>query len=164
MIWLKKSKEQFKKKRLTPSNRRQIKRGMIVGDSGKEYWLIPPEIYKELDKEFKFDFDPCPYPCPEGYDGTEVEWGKSTWCNPPFRKADGKFGKGPTAFIRKAIEESKKGKDVVVIINTNAFINMLVEAGAEMRSMGRVKWLDGRTKEPWKSPSCTTLFVLKGKK
>ena len=129
----------------------------------KEYWITPPEIYAKLDQEFHFDFDPCPYPY-QGFDGTEIEWGKSTYCNPPFRKSDGQNDKGPTAFIRKAIEENKKGKDVVVIINTNAFINMLIEAGAEMRSMGRVKWLDGQTKEPWKSPSCTTLFVLKAKK
>ena len=128
----------------------------------KEYWITPPELYAKLDQEFHFDFDPCPYPY-QGFDGTEVDWGKSTYCNPPFRKSDSRNDKGPTAFIRKAIEESKKGKDVVVIINTNAFINMLIEAGAEMRSMGRVKWLDGQTGEPWKSPSCTTLFVLKGK-
>jgi len=130
----------------------------------KEYWIIPPEIYKKLDQEFKFDFDPCPYQHIDGFDGTVVEWGKSNWVNPPFRKSDGKFGKGPTAFIRKAIEENKKGKDVVVIINTNAFINMLIDAGAEMRSMGRVKWLDGKTGEAWKSPACTTLFILKGDK
>lgn len=85
------------------------------------------------------------------------------WLNPPFRKSDGHFGAGPTAFIRRAIEENKKGKTVVTIINTNAFINMFVEAGAEMRSLGRVKWLDGQTGEPWKSPSNTTLFILRGK-
>ena len=129
----------------------------------KEYWITPPEIYQALDHEFHFDFDPCPYPHKPGFDGTVVDWGKSTYCNPPFRKADGKFGKGPTAFIRKAIEENKKGKTVVVIINTNAFINMLIEAGAEMRSMKRVKWLDAKTKEPWKSPSNTTLFILRSK-
>ncbi len=129
----------------------------------REHWIIPPDIYNPLDQEFNFDFDPCPYPF-NGVDGTEVEWGQSNWVNPPFRKADGQFGKGPTAFIRKAIEEQKKGKTSVVIINTNAFINMMVEAGAEMRAMGRVKWLDGQTKEPWKSPSCTTLFILRGKR
>ena len=129
----------------------------------KEYWITPPELYAKLDQEFHFDTDPCPYPY-NGIDGTEIEWGRSTYLNPPFRKSDGQNGKGPTAFIRKAIEENKKGKDVVVIINTNAFINMLIEAGAEMRSMGRVKWLDGKTKEPWKSPSCTTVFVLRANK
>lgn len=127
----------------------------------KEFWLTPPDIYAKLNNEFNFDYDPCPYPF-NGIDGTETEWGQSTYCNPPFRKADGQNGKGPTAFIRKAIEENKKGKTIVIMINTNAFINMLIEAGAEMRSMGRVKWLDGKTGEPWGSPGNTTCFVLKG--
>jgi len=128
----------------------------------KEYWITPPDIYRPLDEEFHFDFDPCPYPY-KGIDGTEIDWGKSTYLNPPFRKSDGKNGKGPTAFIRKAIEENKKGKNVVILINTNAFINMLIEAGAEMRSMKRVKWLDGRTGEAWKNPANTTCFILRGK-
>jgi hypothetical protein len=129
----------------------------------KQYWITPPELYKKLDDEFHFDFDPCPYPF-NGINGIDLDWGNTTYLNPPFRKSDGQFGAGPTAFFRKAIEENKKGKTVVAIINTNAFINMMLEAGAELRPMGRVKWLDGRTSEPWKSPSCTTLFVLRGRK
>lgn len=129
----------------------------------KEFWITPPDLYKKLDQEFHFDFDPCPYPF-DGVNGLEKEWGKSVYLNPPFRKSDGHCGAGPTAFIRKAIEENKKGKTVVTIINTNAFINMFIEAGAEMRSLGRVKWLDGKTHEPWKSPSNTTLFILRGDK
>ena len=128
----------------------------------KEYWITPPELYKKFDEEFHFDFDPCPYPF-DGIDGTEIDWGKVSYCNPPFGKTGKKFGKGPTAFINKAIEENRKGKTVVLIINTLNGINKLIEAGAEMRSMGRVKWLDGETGEPWKSPSNTTLFILKGK-
>jgi|TARA_R110002020_G_scaffold455564_1_gene671747 hypothetical protein len=128
----------------------------------KKYWITPPELYDELNAEFHFDFDPCPYPY-EGIDGTEIEWGKATYCNPPFRKTDGQNGKGPTAFIRKAIEENKKGKTVVITINTMSFINLLLEAGAEAKSLGRVKWLDAETGEPWPCPSNTTLFVLRGK-
>ena len=127
----------------------------------KQYWLTPPDIYNELHKEFHFDFDPCPYPW-DGVDGTETEWGASSYVNPPFRKTDTENGKGPTAFVRKAIEEHKKGKTVVLMMNTVSWINMMVEAGAEIRAMGRVRWLDTKTSEPWSSPSPTTCFILKG--
>jgi len=129
----------------------------------KKYWLTPPELYQELDQEFHFDYDPCPYPRPENFNGIEIPWGMSNYVNPPFRKSDGVFGAGPTAFIRKSIEEQQKGKSSVIIINTMAFINMLLGAGAECRPMGRVRWLDCKTGKPWGSPSSTTLFVLRGK-
>ena len=32
------------------------------------YWLVPREIYEPLDKEFHFEFDPCPNPRPENFD------------------------------------------------------------------------------------------------
>ena len=83
--------------------------------------------------------------------------------NPPFRRSDGMFGAGPTAFIRKAIEEQQQGKTSVIVINTLSFINMLFEAGAEPRSLGRVRWLDCETGEPWKQPANTTAFILRGK-
>lgn len=130
----------------------------------KRYWITPQDLYAKLDSEFHFDFDPCPYPYVEGYNGIAVPWGNSNYVNPPFRRTDGEFGAGPTAFIRKAIEEQSAGKTSVVIINTNAFINMMIEAGAEMRSLGRVKWLETESGEPWKSPSSTTLFILRGLK
>ena len=129
----------------------------------KEYWLTPPEIYKALDQEFNFDMDPCPYPF-NGIDGIDLEWGSSNYVNPPFNRSDEQNGRTMTDWVKKSIEESKKGKTVVLIFNTANLINMLIEAGAEMRSMGRVKWLDGKTKDPWRSPSNTTLFILRGKK
>jgi hypothetical protein len=33
----------------------------------KKYWLTPPDIYDKLDKEFHFDFDPCPYPLSDNH-------------------------------------------------------------------------------------------------
>ena len=54
--------------------------------------LTPPEIYARLDSEFHFDFDPCPYPKPGGFDGLTREWGQSNYCNPPFWHIDGQPG------------------------------------------------------------------------
>ena len=71
-------------------------------------WRTPKDIYEELDKEFKFDFDPCP-PNPK-FNGLEVEWGKSNFVNSPYTT------KIQNAFVKKASEESKKGKLVVMLI------------------------------------------------
>ena len=130
----------------------------------KKYWLTPPDVYQELDNEFHFDFDPCPYPLPEGFNCLDIPWGKMNYVNPPFRKDDWQHGMGHTALIRKAMAEQIKGNSSVIIYNTMSHFRLLVEASAstEIRSMGRVRWLDINTKEPWKSPSNTILFVLRG--
>jgi hypothetical protein len=108
---------------------------------GKHYWLTPPELMDDLKNEFKFDFDPCPYPRPEGFSGLQVEWGKSNYVNPPFGCVieDGKK-RGPTAWARKAIEEFKKGKKVVLVYPIDKWVLMLLDAGAEVRNLKDVKW------------------------
>ena len=126
------------------------------------FWLIPKGIYEPLNREFKFDFDPCPYPFKR--DGIEIGWGKSNWVNPPFRRADVINGHGPTAFVRKAIEEQKKGKTSVIILPVLGLLNLLFEAKAEIRSVGRVKWIDAKTGKPWNQASNCALFILRGKK
>jgi hypothetical protein len=129
----------------------------------KQYWLFPPKMYAALDSEFHFDFDPCPCPRPEGYNSLLLPWGKSNFVNPPFRKADGVDNAGPTAFARKAIEESKNGRGSVLVLPVQSYVMLLAEAGAEIRSMGRVRWLEASTNEPCKSPSPICAFVLRGK-
>ena len=123
----------------------------------KHYWITPPELYNKLDAEFHFDFDPCPYPKPK-WDGLEVEWGKSNYVNPPYRKIDG----SPTAFVRKAIEENKKGKTVVLVLPVMNVLNLLLKANAEMRPLNRVSWLATEDLTPSKSPPHVTCFILRG--
>lgn len=108
---------------------------------GKHYWLTPPELMERLRQEFGFDFDPCPHPLPEGFDGLTVEWGASNYVNPPFGSIihEGKK-KGPTAWARKALAEHAKGKRVVLVFPVDKWILMLLGAGAQVRNLGDVRW------------------------
>jgi len=119
---------------------------------GKHYWLTPPALMDELQQEFNFDFDPCPFPKPEGFDGLDAEWGKSNYVNPPFGAivgADGKK-KGPTAWARKAIAENKKGKRVVLVYPIDKWVLMMLAAGAKVRNLYDVKWCATEDGKPGK--------------
>lgn len=76
-------------------------------------YATPPELYEELNSRFNFDFDPCPYNeekiTPET-DGLLKDWGKCNFVNPPYSQ------KLKEAFIKKAIEEQKKGNTSVFLI------------------------------------------------
>lgn len=126
-------------------------------------WLTPPDVYAALDAEFRFDFDPCPFPKPEGYDSLVIPWGRMSYVNPPFRKHDGVDGKGPTAFAHKAIAEAKEGRGSVLVMPVQSYVMHLAAAGAEIRSMGRVRWLDTESREPCQDPSPICAFILRPK-
>jgi len=112
------------------------------GVDKKHYWLTPPALYAKLDAEFNFDFDPCPYPLPQSFDGLTCEWGQSSYVNPPFGSImhEGKK-KGPTAWARKAILEHQKGKTVVLVYPIDKWVLMLLAAGAKVTNLGDVRWL-----------------------
>jgi hypothetical protein len=114
---------------------------------GKHYWLTPPDLLAQLSAEFgPFDFDPCPHPLPEGFDGLTCEWGQSNYVNPPFGSImhQGKK-KGPTAWVRKAIIEWQKGKRVVLVYPLDKWVLMLLKAivgeHGQVRNLGDVCWL-----------------------
>jgi len=126
------------------------------------YWLTPPALYESLDREFHFDFDPCPCPRPDGYNSLEASWGKMNYVNPPFRRHDGLNNCGPTAFVHKAIAEQQRGNGSVLLLPCQSYVMLLAAAGAEIRSAGRVRFLEKDTGEPWRSPSPCCLFILRG--
>ena len=121
------------------------------GEDGRHYWLTPPDTLAALDAQFHFDFDPCPFPKPEDFNGLAVEWGQSSYVNPPFGSVlvDGKK-KGPTAWARKAIIESQKGKRVVLVYPIDKWVLMLLAAGAEVRNLGDLKWCATEDVKPGK--------------
>ena len=134
------------------------------GEDGFHYWLTPPDLYERLDAEFHFDFDPCPYPLPFGFDGLTCEWGRSNWVNPPFGSIihHGKK-KGPTAWVRKALSERSKGRGSVLVYPVDKWVLMLLAAiGTEVRNLGDVRWLSIENGLPGKGTGRhIAAFVLK---
>lgn len=125
---------------------------------GKHYWLTPPELMKQLNDEYQFDFDACPNPRPEGYDSLLVDWGNSTYVNPPFS--------GPTAWVRKAMAESEKGKRVVFVFPVHKWVLMLLTHPnlREVRNLKDVKWCAVEDGSPGKGiGQHIAQFVLDGR-
>ena len=111
-------------------------------------WATPKWLYDQLNAEFNFDFDPCPYttqPITPDKDGLLIEWGQSNFINPPYSR------KLKEAFVLKAIEESKKGKLCVMLLpvstSTALFHDHILPNKKEIRFLrGRVKFSGINTK------------------
>jgi len=129
-----------------------------VTESERNYWLTPPDLLERLALHFgPFDFDPCPFPRPDGWEALGSEWGNCNYVNPPFRG-----NPGPTAFVRKAIIEQAKGRSSLLVLPVPSYVNLLLEAGASAGSLGRVRWLHIKTGEPQPNPSPICTFFLRG--
>lgn len=134
---------------------------------GKHYWLTPPDLMRLMQSEFHFNFDACPFPLPEGFNGLTSDWGGSTYVNPPFGSIVGEDGKkkGPTAWARKSILEAEKGNDVVMVYPVDKWVLMLLEYASEVRNLGDVKWCATEDGKPGRGNGRhVAMFILKGKK
>jgi len=112
---------------------------LLSAGAKKRYWKTPPDMMAELNKEFNFDYDPCPHPRPEGFDGLKVEWGKRNWVNPPFMG-------GVMKWIRKAISEREKGNMSVVILPI--YQNRAIAAAGDIIYAGTPQWWSLEDDEP----------------
>jgi hypothetical protein len=131
---------------------------------GAGYILMPPDLIATRFPEFVGAFDPFPHPLPDGWDGLKMPWKKFNVVNAPFRKDDNAQGQGLSAVVAKAVDETGNGNTSLVFMPTNASVNQLAEANAEMVALGRLKWLHFKTGEPWPQPGHTTAFILREKK
>ena len=128
--------------------------------SKSDKWMTPPEVYNPLNEEFNFNFDPCPITWEEGdADGLTIEWGSSTFCNPPYSKT--------AKWIQKASAERAKGKLVVLLINactdTKAFHQYIYnQPNTDIRFLpGRIKFInpaDPEKRNPNVKPSMVVVF------
>ena len=126
------------------------------------YWLTPPDLYAALDAEFRFDFDPCPFPRPDGYNSLVLPWGNRNYVNPPFNMKDAPHG-GPAAFVRKAIAERERGNTSVFVLPLPWNLGLLMAAGAEMRYGGIVRWIEADSGKPCPRRAPQVVAILRPK-
>ena len=98
----------------------------------KNDWATPLDFYNKINKEFNFDFDPCPYKHDlSKWDGLKIEWKNRNYIHPPYNR------KLKEAFVIKAIEESKKGKLCVMLLpvstSTQLFHKHILPNASEIR-------------------------------
>lgn len=86
-------------------------KNQMENDSNENHWKTPSYVYDPLNAEFNFDFDPCPLRHDiTMWNGLEIEWKNSNFINPPYDR------KLKELFVKKAVEESKKGKLCVLLL------------------------------------------------
>ena len=103
-------------------------------------WATPQWFYDELNAEFNFDFDPCPFNEGEIVScGLQVEWGTRNYINPPYSR------KLKEQFVRKAVEVANNGAVCVMLLpvstSTKLFHEVIEPNAKEIRFIkGRIKF------------------------
>jgi len=118
--------------------------------SNKQDWKTPTQVYKALNNEFHFDFDPCPVN--HDFDGFGVSWGKSNFINPPYKEI--------YRWISKGFNEYKLGKTCVFLLpsrtGTKWFHDFALKATEIRFIRGRLRFEGAQ----WDAPfdSCIVIF------
>lgn len=93
-----------------------------------DHWRTPEKIYKILNDEFNFDFDPCPFMGHNEFNGLEISWGYCNFVNPPYSETE--------KWVLKSLEEFKEGKKIVLLLRLDAstkWFRDLILPNAEVR-------------------------------
>ena len=122
--------------------------------SNNQNGRTPKKIYDQLDKEFNFDFDPCPNN--PNFNGLLISWKKSNFVNPPFSNQ--------REWIKKAYQESLKNKICVMLLpsrtDTRIFHEIILPFAYQIRFIkGRLKFEQYENSAPF--PSMIVIFKKK---
>ena len=120
-------------------------------------WSTPKEFYDKLDKEFKFDMDPCPLRSLS--DGLDKDWKGSIFINPPYSNVG--------AFLAKGVQELEKGNATNLVFllasrtDTKWFHTYIyARKNVEIRFIkGRLKFGESKNSAPF--PSMVVIFKNK---
>lgn len=132
--------------------------------SNTNEWATPSDFFKELDREFHFDLDPCATSenakCVSFYtvenNGLTKNWGgRRVFCNPPYGRQIGKW-------VKKCYEEARKPDTLVVMLipartDTTYFHDYIYHKAKEIRFIrGRLHFNGSKQAAPF--PSMVVIF------
>lgn len=121
-------------------------------------WATPPEVYNPLNKEFGFDFDPCPLH--SNFNGLSLSWGKKNFVNPPYNR------KLKPLFIEKAYQEHLKGNLSVLLIPVKTgtkHFHKYIYPHAEIRFVeGRIKFIENGTTRRESARDDSMIVIFRG--
>ena len=129
----------------------------------RDDWQTPSYLYEQLNKEFLFEFDPCPIN--PKFDGLTIDWKKSNFVNPPYSR------KLKELFIIKAYHEYLKGNLVVMLLpvsTSTKIFHTYIYNKAEIRFLeGRVKFCGYNTFGDYVTNKCgmhdSMIVIYRGK-
>lgn len=118
--------------------------------SASSDWATPKELYEALDKEFRFNDDPCPL---GGEGGLDRPWGNRTFLNPPY-------GRAIIDWVARAYQESCKGKLIVCLLpsrtDTKWWHDYVMQADEIRFIRGRLRFGNAKNGAPF--PSAIVIF------
>lgn len=122
--------------------------------SATDDWATPPDLYQQLNKEFDFNFDPCPLN--SEIDGLTIDWGSSVFVNPPYSNIK-------NFLIKAHAELNKESKTIVFLVPSRTdtrWFHDYVYGKAELRFIkGRLKFGGAKNSAPFPSMIC----IFKGR-
>lgn len=127
----------------------------VLFSSQKYNWETPEKFYKELNKEFDFNFDPCPKN--PKFDGLAIKWKERNFINPPYNKIKD--------WIIKGVIESLEKKLCIFLLPARTdrdwFHNYCLIYAKEIRFIrGRLKFKGAK----WYAPFPSMIVIFDGRK
>lgn len=81
----------------------------VLFSSISDHWRTPENLYRYLDEEFRFNFDPCPHEQLRTINGLLVSWkNKIVFVNPPYFEVK--------KWVAKAYGEARDNGATVVLL------------------------------------------------
>jgi hypothetical protein len=117
-------------------------------------WATPVKVFEELNKEFHFDFDPCPLGGDiDGRSSLFLSWrGRRVFCNPPY-------GPAISDFLRRADEAQIAVYLLPARTDTKWFHDLVLPRANEIRFL-RSRLNFGDNADPLKRAPFPSMIVV----